>query len=380
MRFFKALFLFLITSLFFLGVYNSAFALTDLEKKEEEIAQLEAKLAETQKQAKTLSLQISVMNNQIKLTELRIDATKQLIVKLEEDIDLLSGKIDTLEGKLKEVSEILLNRIVVSYKVGSLDPVQLVFKSNGFSDYVSRSKYIQVTQEHDRKLLFELEQTKINYNNQRNIFSTKQNEQEKLKVQLEALSRDLAQQKKDKESLLATTKNDEKRYQQLLEAALAEKSAIERAFTLPLKDGQSIKQGETIAIIGDSGAPGCSTGAHLHLEFRKDGTHQNPGEYLKNRDFANVSDDSVSFSGSWEWPIESPRITQGYGMTSFARTGFYGGGPHTGLDMTSGSSSIIKAPKDGTVYKGSIGCRGSNMNYVAIDHGEGIFTWYFHVK
>lgn len=379
-RFFLALFLVAFFAASFTIV--SAQSPEQLEQKEKEIKELEAKLEETRNQAKTLSLQISVMNNQIKLTELRIESTRELIDKLEGDITLLSGKISTLEGRLANVSEILLNRIVVSYKVGTTDPVQLIFASHGFSDYVSRAKYIQVAQEHDRKLLFELEQTKTNYNKQKDIFSEKQSEQQALEAQLEQLQGELEQQKKDKEALFVVTKNDEKRFQQLLEAALAEKAAIERVLTLPLKDGQPIKQGEIIAITGNSGSPGCSTGKHLHLEFRKDGNAQNPADYLANVsvNWDNSPDSSFSFNGSWNWPIENARITQGYGMTYWARTGYYGGGPHTGIDMVSTSSDIIRAPKDGTLYKGSTSCRGATMSYVAIDHGEGLFTWYWHVN
>jgi murein DD-endopeptidase MepM/ murein hydrolase activator NlpD len=73
------------------------------------------------------------------------------------------------------------------------------------------------------------------------------------------------------------------------------------------------------------------------------------------------------------------RITQGYGMTYFARTGFYGGGPHTGLDMVS-SNTVIKSPKSGTLYKGATNCGGSTMKWVAVDHGSGMMTWYFHVQ
>lgn len=385
MRFLRFLSLIPALALFFailLPVVSAQSTEDQLKKKEAEIKELETKVAELRNQGKTLALQISVMNNQIKLTELRIESTKQLIAKLESDIMLLGGKIEKLEGRVADVSEVLLNRIVVWYKVGTINPVQAVFASDGFADYISRAKYIEVAQERDRKLLFELEQTKVNYNNQKDILGEKQNEQEQLKLQLEKLDAELVQQKQDKEKLLEVTKNDEKRFQQLLEAALAEKNAIERVLTIPLKDGQPIKQGETIALIGNSGAPGCSSGAHLHLEFRKDGGAQNPADFLKNQSvmFDNSPDGSFSFNGSWEWPIESPRITQGYGMTHWARLGWYGGEPHNGIDMTSESTSLIKAPKDGTIYKGSTSCRGATMNYVAIDHGGGLFTWYWHVR
>jgi hypothetical protein len=66
-------------------------------------------------------------------------------------------------------------------------------------------------------------------------------------------------------------------------------------------------------------------------------------------------------------------------MTYWARIGWYGGNPHTGIDMVSENISI-HAPHDGTLYKGSTTCKGSKMNYVAIDHGDGLFSWYWHVR
>jgi murein DD-endopeptidase MepM/ murein hydrolase activator NlpD len=87
----------------------------------------------------------------------------------------------------------------------------------------------------------------------------------------------------------------------------------------------------------------------------------------------------MNFTGDWNWPISDPKITQEYGMSYWARLGWYNGGPHTGIDMTS-TNSIIKAPKKGTLYKGSASCRGVGMNFVAIDHGDGLISWYWHVQ
>lgn len=391
MRFLKLLFLIFATAIFLVSAFQITFAQSvqeQLDKKQAEIKELENKVAELNKQGKTLALQITLMNNQIKLTELRIESTEQLIAKLEDDITLLGGKVDILEKRLKEVSEILLNRIIVSYKVGNVNAVQLVFASNGFADYISRAKYIQVAQEHDRKLLFEMEQTKRNYNNQKDVFQLKQDEQEKLKNQLEKLSQDLAQQKKDKEVLLEVTKNDEKRYQDLLAKARAEQSAILRilagggtvAQVGPIKEGAYISS--TIA-----GPSACSSGNHLHFEVVKDGQHQNPADYLKGVSLIFESG-VVAFSpgGSWPWPVDEPvRINQEYGMTYWARIGWYGGGPHTGIDifpkdLPVSISAPVKAVKDGTLYRGSIACGGGTLKFARVDQADGIQTYYLHIN
>ena len=384
--------------LLFVGTFQVVFALSPEEQQaqdlQKQISEYEAKVTELKNQGKTLALQVSVMNNQIKLTELRMASTRQLIAKLTSDIGLLSGKIDTLEGKLGEVSEVLLNRLVVSYKVGRVDPVSLVFASDGFSDFISRTKYIYVAQEHDRKLLFELEQTKINYNNQKDVFTTKQEEQKKLEVQLEKLSRDLVQQKKDKEILLDVTRNDERRYQDLLARARAEFEAIQGIVAGKGQETQvgSVSEGQKIASV-ISGSSCNSGGTHVHFIVSKNGATENPFSHLKGGiDSENCSGsscgsgdgDSFNPSGSWNWPIEPKiKLTQGYGSTWAVHHTYVGTiyNFHNGIDIV-GSSSDVKAVRAGTLYRGSyVGYNGCSLKYVRVDHGDSdLDTFYLHIN
>ena len=41
-----------------------------------------------------------------------------------------------------------------------------------------------------------------------------------------------------------------------------------------------IKKGDPIALVGNSGYPGCSTGAHLHFEVLRNGQFVNPMQVL----------------------------------------------------------------------------------------------------
>lgn len=159
-------------------------------------------------------------------------------------------------------------------------------------------------------------------------------------------------------------------------------SAVEESENL-FKDGNHVNKGDQIAIVGNSGAPTCSTGTHLHFEIREENVTRNPADYLESISvvWKNGKDGHFSFNGDWAWPVGSPVvITQGYGMTGYARNGAYGGATHTGIDMVPKSSLIIRAPKEGTFFKGTVSCRGNPMNFVAIDHGDGLVSWYWHVE
>lgn len=335
---------------------------------EQKIKELQTKVESLQNQAKTLANQIILIDSQINITQLKITRTRDQIIKL---ID----KIDRLEVSLDHFALILENRISKTYEQSYFNPLSVLLSSDRLSGFILRFKYLRLIQAHDRKILSQIVQTQTNYEDQKA-------EEEKLKLELESNKLLLSRQIKQKETLLEVTKNDEKKYQALLSAAKAEQEAIRAAMrTISLKNGSPVSQGDTIALIGNTGAPGCSSGAHLHFEVEKNKSTQDPSLFLKSVSVTwdNQPDGPFSFTGSWDFPIGSPRITQGYGMTSYARDGRYGGGPHTGIDMVS-DDIAIRAPKSGTLYRGSANCKGSTMNYVALDHGDGVFSWYWHVR
>lgn len=345
---------------------------------------------ETGERRETLAAEITQFNAQIALTAAQISQSEQKIKVLEEEITGLSAKIDRLDTSLDRLSAILVNRIAETYKTGSIDSLTLFFSSDSFSAFLSRYKYLKVVQLHDKKLLLAMEETKANYEAQKSLKEKKQEELEQLKKILESQKVKLNEQKKDREYLLEVTKGKEQEYQRLLAAAKAEAAAMEAAMAQALsllKDGTPVSAGQEIALVGNTGYPCCSTGPHLHFETRKDGQPQNPASFLVNTsvEYDEGPVGRMSFSGDWPWPIENPRITQEYGMSYWAKLGWYNGGPHPGIDMTS-NNHLIKAPKGGTLYRGLAhcgDCQGkccASIRFVAIDHGDNLISWYWHVQ
>jgi len=359
-----------------------------LRELNEKIEKYTKKIGELQGKQKTLSSAINYLDSKVKLTSTQIAKTEQELKILAEDISKLSVKIDVLNKSLIEVSTFFNSRIKEAYKRSLVNPFYFLFSSQGFSDLFSRLKYLQIVQMHDRDLLFRMQKSKMNYDNQKIQKKEKKEEEEALKEQLEKQRAVLAQQKQQKQELLTITKNDEQKFQQLLAAARAEMEAIQSimaGYGEETKIGD-VNEGEKIASI-ISGSSACSTGTHLHFEIAVGGSNVNPASYLKSKsvdwDLCGWygCDSEFAFSGSWNWPMNDRiTITQGYGMTAYARSGAYGGNPHSGIDMVSDDLSV-KAVKQGTLYRGSIACGGGTLRYVKVDHKDSdIDTYYLHVN
>ena len=351
---------------------------------QEKVTCLENKVNDLKGQTKTLSSQISIMDSQIRLTEARIEANKREIFNLTLDIDTTTKKISTLADSLNKIIGVLLNRIVATYEAGRVHPLEMLLSSRDASNLLARLNYLRIAQAHDKKLIYDAQQAKNDYTNQKEIFEGKKRKIESLRLQLEAYSKNLEQQKVAKQHLLIATQDDETRYQQLLAQAKAERAVVfGGGVDSYLRD---VNQGDTIGYIAShSVSPGCSSGAHLHFEVQKEGIVQNPNNYLKSANFSyDYGSDSYSYygtinpSGDLPWPLNEPVIIhQGYGSHGFAQN-FYSGGIHTGIDMDS-SSSTVKAVKLGKLYGGSYNCSNGKLYYSKIVHDNGLVTWYLHI-
>lgn len=320
-------------------------------------------------QSKTLSNQISQFDAQIKLTTLKVAQT-------EEKIGLLTGRIDQLSGSLASLTKAFSGRAVETYKLSKVgDPFFMLASAGNLGEMFNRYSYLKKIQEADRDLLDRLTKAQITYQEEKV-------DQEELQKELDKQKKNLDTQKKAKANLLSITKNDEKRFQSLLAQALAEKAAIEAALVNGTNVGP-VKAGDAIALVGNSGYPSCSTGKHLHFEVRKNGAWTDPGPFLQNKTVQDEEKGGTSSvgSGGWPWPIQDPiRMTQHYGHTPYSSIYSYSGGVHTGFDLVSNSSDVIRAPADGNLFKSSEKCGSSTINIVYIEHGDGVITFYLHVQ
>lgn len=87
----------------------------------------------------------------------------------------------------------------------------------------------------------------------------------------------------------------------------------------------------------------------------------------------------VCSARGYAWPVQGGSITQGFGMTPFARSGAYGGAGHNGIDIGAPTGTPVYTTASGTVV--SVGFNDNSYGkWVVIKHTDGYFSLYGHLS
>lgn len=207
------------------------------------IASCNTKLKDLSGQKATLAEAISYLNTQISLTQARIASTTVELEKLNVEIDDLSGKIESIDYSLDDLTRLFVERVKQTYIKREYWFSSVVAQASGLPDLLQNLQYAKKVRDHDRELLVALEKSRLDYDAQKTAKEEKQAEVEILKKTLDTQKSSLSTQKASKDKLLADTKNDEKRYAQLLSAAQSQLAAFSRFVSN--QGGAGIVSGQT---------------------------------------------------------------------------------------------------------------------------------------
>lgn len=341
------------------GVFLMAHGKVNAQSKEElqiqiadrnaKITALEAEIAQTQKELdatskekqtlqsaiKTLDLTRQKVTANIKLTQTKIAQKDAEIIALSQNIGVTSNKIDlqhdAIVSSLRDLDrEGADNTMVVS-----------VFSGESLGSFFTNATALTEVRDALQSHVVELVDLKQTLVTTKTSTETKRTELAALKADLVAQQRALDANRKEKNDLLALTKNKESNYQALLK----QKQALHDQFEADLRDFEN-----KLNLIIDPG--------------------------------------SIPHTGSGvlSWPLLKPVITQYFGNTDFstANPQIYSGKGHNGIDLRASQGTVVMAARGGIV-KGTgdtdVTCPNASYGkWVLIEHDNGLSTLYGHLS
>jgi len=309
--------------------------------------QLEAEIAALDSQLKTIGQQTTSLKNTIasldatinknalslKLTQNNISSTELEIQGLSLDI----GKSTTI---IDNNSDAIAELLVETSRLGDSSVIENLLTYNDLSEFWDQTETIYKVRNRLTQKVSETKDTKKNLENSKTQAEQKKEELLALKSKLVDQKAVLEVTKKEKNKLLADTKNTEANYKK----QLAAKKALSEAF-----DKELLKFESELKMIVDS------------------------------------SSYPLYSKGILNWPLDSIRITQVFGDTEFSRTtNAYNGNGHNGVDFAASIGTPVKAVLDGTVVGSGdtdAVCYGASFGkWVLIQHNNGLSTLYAHLS
>jgi murein DD-endopeptidase MepM/ murein hydrolase activator NlpD len=300
---------------------------SDIKKFKEEI-QLK------KKEARSLEEQIDIIEDNIYHIELSIKETVAEIEATNAEIDVVELEIEQKTGEIKHQKELLAEYIRLIYNLSQQSGVAVFLKYTTFSEAVSEATTLQDLQERSHETLLKIKELKEQLEEKRNDLQEFKEALERLQERQEGQQATLLANRESKEHVLSLTKEQEQKYQELLQES---KTAHQQAEA-------EIKKLDSL----------------IREELRRQGISKLP---------------SV---GVFDWPVDPI-----FGVSCEFRCADYPYayliGPHSGMDMPTYVGTPVIAPADGYVARVH-NANGPGYNYLLLLHGGEVSTVYGHLS
>ncbi|MEK7447187.1 MAG: peptidoglycan DD-metalloendopeptidase family protein [Patescibacteria group bacterium] len=273
-------------------------------------------------QKDTLSSEVATYDAQINALQQQLNQTESELSSLVVEIDQTNQQITKTEEDLKVKKETLNEYMRVIYEESNTSPLELVASSDSFSDFVDRSEYLQTMQIKIKDMVVKIKQMKEELDKKKKDLEKQKDRVQSLKSQQASVKAGLDQQRAQKETNLSQVMGDEKK----LRGELSKRMSAGYSY--------------------------CKGGGGVIRA-------KNP---------------------IFKFPLDCGYISQGFGMTEFAREGSYGGQIHNGIDVAQiGAGTAIMAIGPGTVHATGTSPSGGWGNWVVVKHGNGYYSLYAHM-
>jgi len=307
----------------------------DIEELEKEIRQYQVQLGELEKQKDSLSVSLKQLDltkkkliADMSVTQKKIDKTNLKILGLSSDIDDKTSSIvnnkEAISSDIKKINELEQGNTLTTM----LSEYSFTVVWNDIDNMATVSEEIRQAIIKLKEVKTELEDTRIKTKEAKDELVT-------LKSRLSDQKKIVDQNTKDKQKLLAQTKNNESNYQKLLKDQLAKKLAFEAE----LRNYES------------------------QLKFILDPS-------------------KLPSAGVLSWPLDEIFVTQEFGAKTGPHRTYASG--HSGTDFRARTPLPIKSMADGVV-KGigdtDLSCPGASFGkWIFIEYNNGLSSTFGHLS
>ncbi|OGI76417.1 hypothetical protein A3C67_02175 [Candidatus Nomurabacteria bacterium RIFCSPHIGHO2_02_FULL_42_19] len=311
----------------------------DIEKLEKEIKLYQGQLDNLAKQKSSLNGSLQQLDITKKKLNADISVTQNKIDKTNFKIQGLSGDINTKESSIDNATEAIALDIKRTNEFEQTTLIETILSENDFTLIWNDIDNMATIREKIRENIVQLRQIKGELEDTRDETIAAKNELTTLRGELADQRKIVEQNTKEKNKLLAETKNSEANYQKLLVDQLAKKVAFEKE----VRDYES----QLKYILDPSSLPG---------------------------------------GGVLSWPLDSILITQEFGAKTGPHRTLANG--HNGVDFRAAVGTPVKAMADGIVagtgdtdlqctYKG----KGVSFGrFIFIKYSNGLASTYGHLS
>lgn len=316
--------------------------------------------------------EITSINGRLKQLDGQAAAARTQRDRATQEIDRLAAasqdllpKIEAQTAEYERKKAALKEAISQDYQRRQPGAVMMLAESGSVSDTMVRTKYRNLVSSHVDELARAAAASADTLRQQKEQYDSQKRDAELAQRQVQEISSGLASQEAEGKELLANRSNEASYVAGRIEQArvaqqkLLNETAGGNATWGTYSSGESVAAG---AVIGFEGSTGHSTGCHTHFSVISGGRWVNPQSYL---------------GGALARP--NGRQTQGYGMTSWAKSGAYGGSIHNGIDFVQGCGSPVRAAAAGTIIRDTRSDNSGFGHYVMIRHADGLITLYGHL-
>lgn len=338
------------------GHFVSAVSQSEINSKNAQIRQLERQIQDIQNRKNQTAQQKSSKEAEVNNLKQQINNLNSDIKKLQGQIVEVGQKINETDNNIKETTQNIqeLESQIASNKATIKNLVESLYKSS-----LVRNEVVAVVSADQLSDVF----SDIEYSNTIQMrIQTLLDEIIEKKTALDATNQNLVNQK----ATLASTQG----------ALQSTKESIENS----KNSVQNKAKASEIAVNQLNSSLNNLNSQQKSLEERRKATAVELAnlEAALLRQFGRGGGTVCSARG-YAWPVQGGRITQGFGMTSFARSGAYGGAGHNGIDIGAPTGTPVYATSSGTVV--SVGFNDNSYGkWVVIRHTDGYFSLYGHLS